>query len=120
MLKKFASISFTNHYEIILKIKDENYRWYYINHVANQFWTVEQLKLELKNQSNLQEQKLPNNFKTAMPDMLSNKAIRAFKVQYLLDYLTVEDANEEIDELIVEQGMWYVPFWNTPLHTALS
>ena len=55
-----------------------------------------------------------------MLDMLSNKAIRAFKDQYLLDYLTVEDADEEIDKRIVEQGMRSVPFWNMALHTALS
>ena len=40
-----------------------------------------------------------------MPNILSNKAIRAFKDQYLLDYVNVEDADEEIDEKILDQGI---------------
>jgi predicted nuclease of restriction endonuclease-like (RecB) superfamily len=99
----FQSVSFTHHYEIILKIKDQKARWYYINSAAHQLWTVEQLRIELKNQSHLQEQKLPNNFTKTMPDVLSNKAIRAFKDQYLLDFVTLEDADDELDERVLEQ-----------------
>lgn len=99
----FVSISFTHHYEIILKIKEEKNRWYYINQIANQFWTIEQLRLEIKNRSHLQAKKLPNNFKATMPNKLSNKAIRAFKDEYLLDFVNVEDTDDDIDERIVEQ-----------------
>jgi predicted nuclease of restriction endonuclease-like (RecB) superfamily len=81
--KEFFSVSFTHHYEIILKIKDENSRWYYINLTATQFLTVQQLRHELQNNSHLQELKLPNNFQQTLPEVLSNKALRAFKDQYL-------------------------------------
>ncbi len=98
----FLSVAFTHHYEIIIKIKDEKHRWYYINSVANQLLTVEQLRLEIKNQSHLQIQKLPNNFVNTMPEILSNKAIRAFKDQYLLDYVNLEDADGNFDERVLE------------------
>ena len=100
---KFASLSFTHHYEIISKTSGKKERWYYIEKTAQGFWPVRQLRTELINQSHLQEQKLPNNFEKSMPSELSNKAIRAFKDQYLLDFVNVEDADEEIDERVLEQ-----------------
>ncbi len=98
----FISVPFTHHYEIILKIKEEKHRWYYINKVAIEFWTVKHLRNELQNLSHLQEYKLPNNFTKTLSDTISNKAIRAFKDQYLLDFVNVEDADEEIDERVLE------------------
>lgn len=61
------------------------------------------MRTELKNQSHLQEKLLPNNFGNTMPDKLSNKAIRAFKDQYLLDFINIEDADDEIDERVLER-----------------
>ena len=101
-LTAFLSIPFTHHYEIILKIKNEKQRWYYINKVAEEFWTVKQLRIELKNKSHLQAKKLPNNFNRTLTSVLSNKAMRAFKDQYLLDFINVEDADEYIDERVLE------------------
>jgi len=102
-IETFLSVSFSHHYEIILKIKDESDRWYYINKVAGQFWTVKQLRVELKNKSHLQELKLPNNFQNTLSPELSNKAIRSFKDQYLLDFVNIEDADDEIDEKVLEK-----------------
>ena len=101
-IENFISVPFTHHYEIILKIKEEEHRWYYIKQTAKQLWTVKQLRLELKNQSHLQVEKLPNNFTSTLNKTLSNKAMRAFKDQYLLDFINVEDADEEIDERVLE------------------
>ena len=101
-LKAFFSIPFTHHYEIISKVKTCDARWYYITNSAKNFWTVRHLRTELKNQSHLQEQQLPNNFAVTLEDMLSNKAIRAFKDQYLLDFVNVEDGDDEIDERVLE------------------
>lgn len=95
----FLSISFTHHFDILTAIKNEKSRWYYINKVSTEFWTVKQLNVELHNQSHLQEQNLPNNFTKTLDDVLSNKAIRAFKDQYLLDFVNEEEA-EFIYELL--------------------
>ena len=99
----FLSISFTHHYEIITKIKEHKNAWFYINKTASEFWGVRHLRTELKNKSHLQAEKLPNNFTKTLDNVLSNKAIRAFKDQYLLDFINVEDADEEIDERVLEQ-----------------
>jgi predicted nuclease of restriction endonuclease-like (RecB) superfamily len=101
-LEDFIAISFSHHFEILLKVKEEIYRWYYINKVAQEFWSVRHLKTELKNQSHLRMQNIPNNFDISLKPALSNKAIRAFKDQYLLDFINVEDADEEIDEKVLE------------------
>ena len=50
----------------------------------------------------MQEQNLPNNFTQTLSNTLSNKAIRAFKDQYLLDFVNVEDSDQEIDERVLE------------------
>jgi predicted nuclease of restriction endonuclease-like (RecB) superfamily len=102
-IRNFLSISFSHHYEIILKTENETERWYYIEEAAIQFWTLRQLRVELTNESHVKSQKLPNNFSTTLPDVLSNKAIRAFKDQYLLDFVNTEDADEEIDERVLEK-----------------
>ena len=100
----FLSISFSHHFEMIQYIKDIDSRWYYINKTATEFWSVRHLRTELKNKSHLQEYNLPNNFNKTMPDTLSNKAIRTFKDQYLLDFVNLEDADEdELDERILEK-----------------
>lgn len=92
-LKAFLSISFSKHFEI-LSIKEEKARWYYIHKTAQNFWSVRHLRTELKNQSHLQNE-LPNNFEQTMIPELSNKALRSFKDQYLLDFVNVEDADDE-------------------------
>lgn len=101
-INAFLSVPFSHHYEIILKTDNETERWYYIQKTAQNFWSVRHLRIELKNRSYLQEQQLPNNFERTMPDQLSSKALRAFKDQYLLDFVNVEDADDEIDERILE------------------
>ena len=90
LLNYFTSVSFTHHFEIISAIKIETDRWYYIKNTSVNTWPVNHLRTELNNQSHLQEQKLPNNFNRTMPELLSNKAMRAFKDQYLLDFVNME------------------------------
>jgi len=43
------------------------------------------------------------NFQQSLPDTLSNKAMRAFKDQYLLDFVNVEDADDDMDERVLEK-----------------
>ena len=102
MIQAFLSISFTHHYEIITQIKECENRWFYINRTAAEFWIVRHLRTELRNKSHLQTEKLPNNFNKTLTASISNKAILAFKDQYLLDFVNVEDVDEEIDERVLE------------------
>jgi predicted nuclease of restriction endonuclease-like (RecB) superfamily len=98
----FVSVSFTHHFEIILKTDDVSERWYYINQTATNFWSVKHLRSELKNKSHLKHINKSNNFRQTLPEEISNKAIRAFKDQYLLDYVNIVDADDEIDERVLE------------------
>jgi len=102
-LNAFISVSFTSHYEIILKAKDDKDRWYYIRQAAVNYWTVRHLRTELNNKSHLTHTNLSNNFNQVLPEEISNRAIRAFKDQYLLDYVNLEDADDEIDERVLER-----------------
>jgi predicted nuclease of restriction endonuclease-like (RecB) superfamily len=99
----FVSISFTHHLEIILKSDNIDDYWFYIKQTSANFWSVQHLRTELKNRSHLNHINKSNNFKLTLSKDLSNKAIRAFKDQYLLDYINVEDADDEIDERVLEQ-----------------
>ena len=101
----FFSISFSHHYEILIKTKNEDDRWYYINQAATNFWTVRHLRSELSNKSHLQQISTSNNFKNVLPEEISNKAIRAFKDQYLLDFVNVEDCDDEMDERVLEREL---------------
>ena len=102
-IQQFLSVSFSHHYEIILKTKQESERWYYIAQTAINFWSVRHLRTELQNQSHLQQQNTSNNFIQTLSESLSNKAIRVFKDQYLLDFINIEDADEELDERVLEK-----------------
>ena len=102
LFERFLAISFSHHYEIILKISEEKDRWYYIHQAAVNFWTVRHLRTELNNKSHLTHANLSNNFCQVLPKEISNKALRAFKDQYLLDYVNVEDADDDIDERVLE------------------
>lgn len=102
-LAAFLSVSFSHHFDIVTKVEDENDRLFYIEQTAQNFWSVRHLRTELNNQSHLQAHKMTNNFVATMSSQISNKAIRAFKDQYLLDFVRVEDADDEIDERILEQ-----------------
>ena len=99
----FFSVSFSHHFDIITKVENESDRLFYIEQAAQNFWSVRHLRTELNNQSHLQAHKMPNNFEMTMSAHISNKAIRAFKDQYLLDFVRIEDADEEIDERELEQ-----------------
>jgi predicted nuclease of restriction endonuclease-like (RecB) superfamily len=102
---QFISIGFTHHLEIIMKTEALEDRWYYINQCAANFWTVNHLRSELTNKSHLQQISTSNNFKNVLPEEISNKAIRAFKDQYLLDFVNVEDGDDEIDERVLEREL---------------
>ena len=102
-LNSFLSISFTHHYEILLKNKELVHRLFYINKTAKEFWSVRHLRSELKNSSHLQMDKIPNNFQKVLDPTLSNKAMKVFKDQYLLDFINVEDPDEELNERVIEQ-----------------
>jgi predicted nuclease of restriction endonuclease-like (RecB) superfamily len=105
-LESFLSIGFTHHYELLIKTDSLEERLFYIQHCANEFWSVEKLKYNLKSDLYAKQGKLPNNFKTTISDIdLQRKALLSFKDEYLLDYINIESPDDEPDERVLESAI---------------
>jgi len=98
----FVSIGFSHHYEILIKTKSLQERLYYIRRCATEFWSVEKLRYYLKDKPYATG--ITNNtFSTTIPNKdLRAAALRAFKDEYLLDFVNVEDP-DTFDEKVLEQ-----------------
>ena len=101
LIKAFFSVSFTHHYIVASKSKSIEEAQFYIYKTANEFWSYRTLQHHFKN--NLYQQKgiLPNNFNQTLPNLASNKALQSFKDEYLLDFINIENPDEE-DERFIE------------------
>lgn len=104
-LNMFLSVSFTNHYEILLKTDSLEQRLFYIRKCATEFWSVEKLKYYLKDDLYSKRSTLPNNFTTTISDTdLRSRALRSFKDEYLLDFINIEDP-DDFEERELENGI---------------
>ena len=106
----FYSIGFTHHREILSGTKDVEARLYYIHRCAEQHWSVESLKSALRSNEFSHRGSLPNNFaQTISESKRAFRAISAFKDEYLLDFLNVEELGvrdeQDVDERVLEQGV---------------
>ena len=107
-LNAFFGIGVTHHIQIFSTCQTLQERWYYIRHCAASFWTVEVLKSHLRAGDFHHTGTLSNNFMQAIPnEKQAAKAVRAFKDEYLLDFINIEDADDEsdIDERLLERAL---------------
>lgn len=107
-LNAFFGIGFTHHIQIFSTCQTLLERWYYIRRCAAGFWTVEVLKSHLRAGDFHHTGTLSNNFMQAIPnEKQAAKAVRAFKDEYLLDFINIEDADDEsdIDERLLERAL---------------
>ncbi|CAL1516686.1 PDDEXK nuclease domain-containing protein [Chitinophaga sp. MM2321] len=98
----FYGISFTHHILILNKCEKEAERLFYISEAATQFWSVRQLEHHIHAQLFLHQGKMPNNFNKTLPEKIQAKALEVFKDQYLLDFVVLE---EDEDEHLLEAGI---------------
>ncbi|GHU81855.1 hypothetical protein FACS189415_1090 [Bacteroidia bacterium] len=104
--KHFLSISFTHHYEMLLKTNSLNERIFYIQRCATEFWSVDKLKYNLKADLYGKQGSMLNNFTKAIADIDFRKAtLNAFKDEYLLDFVNIEDPDDEPDERVLETAI---------------
>ena len=102
-LRHFVSLGFTHHYELLIKTNTLEERLFYIEQCAIGLWNVESLRYYLKSKLYAKQGKLPNNFRTTIPNKdLQQKAIVSFKDEYLLDYINIESPDDETDERVLE------------------
>lgn len=105
----FLSIGFSHHTEIIAKTKTLEERLFYIHECAVRHWSKYTLRDYLKADLYHHQGKLPNNFTQTLPDTKQAiKAIRSFKDEYLLDFINIEDLDEQeedINERVIEKAI---------------
>ena len=105
----FFSIGFSHHIEIISKAKTLEARLFYIHECAIRYWSKYTLRDYLKADLYSHRGTLPNNFAQTLPDTKQAlKAVCSFKDEYLLDFINVEELDEQeedLDEKIVEKSI---------------
>ena len=108
--KSFFAIGFTLHRTILSKVKDQDARVFYINRCAAEKYSREELSASIARDDYHHQGSLPNNF----PQTLSAagqalRAINAFKDEYLLDFINVEELGvrdgQDVDERVVENAI---------------
>nr|WP_036931805.1 PDDEXK nuclease domain-containing protein [Hoylesella pleuritidis] len=104
----FFNVPFTHHTQILAKVKSLDERLYYIHRCAEEHMSVETLKKAMANDDYYHQSDIPNNFTaTISKGDLARKAVMAFKDEYLLNFINVEEIGErdaaDIDERMVEQ-----------------
>jgi hypothetical protein len=92
---EFLRVRFTHQYTIIAQEKSIQGRFFYISRCAAEFWSVEALKANLRGDLYSKSGALPNNFLQTLPEWeQARRAIRAFKDEYMLDFINIEDEND--------------------------
>ena len=104
----FFNVPFTHHTQILSKVKSLDERLYYIHRCAEEHMSVETLKKSMANDDYHHQSDIPNNFTaTINKGGLARKAVMAFKDEYLLNFINVEEIGErdaaDTDERVVEQ-----------------
>lgn len=106
-MQEFFMVPFSHHLRILEKVKDRDERIYYIQRTALSHLSRNALLKAISADEYHHRGTLPNNFLTTIPDARSaRRAIRAFKDEYLLDFINVEELDaddvEDVDEKVLE------------------
>lgn len=104
-LEDFLTVQFTHHYVILAHTSTLEERLFYIRRVAREFWSVDKLKYNIAEHLYEKEGTMPNNFaRTLTDDGQKEKALKAFRKNYKLDFIEINDP-DEWDEKRVEQSI---------------
>ncbi len=106
----FFALSFSHHDEVLSKNKALEERVFYIHQAATLHWDKYTLRDNLKADLFHHQSQMPSNFaKTMSSTRHALKAISMFKDDYLLDFINVEELDEQdpqyIDERIIENSI---------------
>ena len=96
---EFVRVPFTHHVMILRKEKTVEGRIFYIHQCAIHCWNKYVLRDNLKDNLFKQSGNLPNNFVEAIPDQhLAVRTMKAFKEEYLLDFINAEDLYADAED----------------------
>lgn len=107
-IEDFLKVPFTHHTRILSAAKSLDERFYYIHRCSEEHMSVSQLVKAIGNKDYQHRDSIPNNFyATLSKEKQARKAVMAFKDEYLLNFINVEEIGErdeeDIDERVVEQ-----------------
>jgi len=104
---EFLRVPFTHHVMILRKEKSLEGRAFYIHQCALHCWNKYMLRDYLKDDLYNDHGLLPNNFSETIPDgRLAVQTMKAFKEEYLLDFINAEDlyaAEEDRNEPVLNK-----------------
>ncbi|RLD62383.1 MAG: DUF1016 domain-containing protein [Bacteroidetes bacterium] len=95
----FLKIGFTHHITLINKCKDIKERIFYFQKTIENQWSVTILEHHITSRLFQLKGKMINNFESTLPKKMHKHATDAFKSEYLLDYINLD---EEDDERVLE------------------
>lgn len=99
--KYFTLVNFTAHCEIFMKEKTLEARVFYITKSAQEFWSVRNLKHQIKNKLFETIGQLPNNFGESIVNTENQKqALLTFRDHYLFDFIRISDEEAEDEKLL--------------------
>lgn len=106
----FLSISFTHHITILSQAKAMDERCFYLRMCRDECLSVSALRRAIQQDTFHHKGALPNNFLATLPTgEQARRAIMAFKDEYLLDFINVEELGardiEDVDERVVENAI---------------
>lgn len=99
----FFLVSFTHHYSIASKCKSIEEANFYIEKVALEFWNYRHLEKQISSKLFYTQGKLPNNFSQTLPETHFEKALKTFKDEYLLDFINIQEGEEENERVFEQQ-----------------
>lgn len=98
--KYFFSVSFTHHYSIASKCTQLDESYFYLKCVATEFWNYRHLEKQIAAKLYFQQGTLPNNFNNTLTTNNYEKALKTFKDEYLLDFINIEDGDEDNERVL--------------------
>ena len=105
----FFAIGFSHHIEIMAKAKSLEARLFYIHESATRFWNKYTLRDYLKIDLYKHRGSFPNNFRSTISSVQQAlKAVNTFKDEYLLDFINIEELdeqNEDLNERVIEKAI---------------
>ncbi len=108
--EQFLGIGFSHHRLILSRVKERDERLYYIKKSAVEKLSYDALGKSIARDDYHHQGNLPNNFTQTIPAAeQAFRAINAFKDEYLLDYINVEELGirdrQDTDERVVENAI---------------
>lgn len=99
----FWEVSFSNHFTILTAVKTQEERSFYLEQTHQHGWSNRVLQNHLNN-GLYKQSGLSNNFESTIAQIEPSKAIAQFRDEYLLDFINIDDADNEriIEDKIVQ------------------